>query len=176
MKQEIKNELKELGSSLAEMQGSMPYSVPERYFAEFAANMNSLVSEGEKIVIGGLPKKELPYTMPAGYFEQLPNRITEKVAGTKRKGVLISFTQLRWAAAAMVIIAVGLSLVDLNTTTNNSGLLASVADKEISEYIAYSYLPVTDKVSNDIYLDKLELDANEIISYLDATGWGNDVY
>lgn len=175
MKQEITDELKELGSNLAEIQGGMPYSVPEGYFSGFAAKVNSLVSNDEKMLIDGLPTKELPYTMPAGYFEQLPNRITETVAG-KPKGILISFRQLRWAAAAMVIIAVGLSLFDLNTTTNDNGLLASVADKEISDYIAYTYQPVTNKALNGEYLDKIELDANEIINYLDATGWGNDVY
>src|ERR1043165_582184 len=92
MKQEIRDELKEMGSSLADTQAAMPFSVPDGYFEEFGAGAVGLVANDEVPAMPG--GKKLLYEMPEGYFEKLPGRITESVTKGERKGVLITFGPL----------------------------------------------------------------------------------
>lgn len=174
MKQEIKEELKEIGSSLADVQAGMPYAVPEGYFAAFAAGVDELVAADDNIIIG----KSLPYNVPGNYFDSLPKQIAESVTKEKPKGIVISFRQLRWAAAAVLFIAIGLGSYNMFTGAGNvgkDGLLASVPDKDIREYLVYDHAGMVKTVNNDA-LEKIDLDRKEIIAYLDETGWGTDSY
>ncbi len=58
---------------------------------------------------------------------------------------------------------------------SRNGLLASVGDKDIQQYLVYDYAGVGKPMNNDL-LEKVELDSKEIISYLDETGWDSDAY
>ena len=79
---EISNELIELQSSLAGSAGHHPYSIPEGYFEDLASNILKrvraldAVNAGEEIqslspLLAALPR-ELPYTVPARYFDSMP--------------------------------------------------------------------------------------------------------
>ncbi len=63
---DIQQELREMGSILAGLSRTMPYSVPASYFDHF----------DETVKDHCIPKwgKQLPYTTPEGYFEQLPGK------------------------------------------------------------------------------------------------------
>ncbi len=50
-------------------------------------------------------------------------------------------------------------------------MLASVADKEIEDYLGYAY-DESDRQAKKTYLEDVE--TKDIISYLDETGWDTD--
>jgi hypothetical protein len=178
MNNEINDELKNIGSSLAGIGKSMPYAAPTDYFDMLGQAVSEAVSGEEKAMISGMDDRQVPYSVPAGYFEQLPVRMLQKTSEQKPAGILIPFNRLRWAAAAMFFIAIGLSMYTLLTGpgrgVENEVFLSSVADNEIKEYLAYNDEPEANKNINDSYLDNIQLDAKDIISYLDETGWSVD--
>lgn len=169
MNRAIKEELEEMGSSLGGLQKGMPYEVPQGYFDSLQEN-----SAGQFM----LPGKAMPHEVPAGYFAQLPDTIARKAHDGQRRGIVISFRQLRWAAAAVVLIAVMAGGINLVQTSNNRerGFLASVADRDIKDYLVNNYRPVPEPVKEDKYLDGLDISTNDIITYLDENGWGNENY
>jgi len=69
---DIIQELRDLGSSLADAVNSNVYSVPPAYFNSFAEQVQKLVW------LSSLPK-ESPYRVPAGYFEELEERIMQAI-------------------------------------------------------------------------------------------------
>ncbi len=175
MEQEIANELTEIGSSLGSVPREMPYAVPEGYATHLEERMRDLVS-AESGSHAGLPK-EMPYTAPEGYFDRLPQTVVEQTVNKRPRGVLISFTQLRWAAAAVLFVAVGLGAYDMmnNISHPADGLLSSVADREIREYLAYNYhTPAAPPATHNDLLDNMDIDTKDIITYLDDTGWDLD--
>jgi hypothetical protein len=113
----ILNELKELNSSLANGNLGNVYQVPPGYFDGLAAQVlgriqtlsDSISHEDEDNAADELKtispllssiNKQMPYSVPAGYFEQLVHR-PEKNKSAK----IVSFTSRRWfkyAAAAAV--------------------------------------------------------------------------
>src|SRR3954453_2570300 len=78
MKTEIKNELKEIAASLAQIGNENCYRVPEGYFEGFAEEVMSKLH---------LPFTQLPYTPPApNYFEGLAGTILSKI---KSNGTIV---------------------------------------------------------------------------------------
>ena len=69
---DIIQELRDLGSSLANAAHGNVYSVPSEYFKSFAEQVQKLVW------LSSLPK-ESPYRVPAGYFEGLEERIMQAI-------------------------------------------------------------------------------------------------
>jgi hypothetical protein len=73
---DIIQELSDLGSSLASAVPQNVYSVPEKYFEDFAAQVLGLVKANE--YLASLPK-EIPYQVPVGYFDGLEERMMEVI-------------------------------------------------------------------------------------------------
>ncbi len=178
MKEEIKYELSELGSSLAGQRVVMPYSAPDGYFDGLSGRLNSCIADEFEQDNGLGLSKELPYRAPEGYFDALPGRILEKAGRSKQRGFAITFRQLRWAAAAVLVVAIGLGAVNLmqegNATMTKDGLLANVGDKEIREYLVSIYHAPAKGATGSAYLEGIDVDTRDIVAYLDETGWNLD--
>lgn len=75
LENEISAELKEMDSKLADMPRSMPFSVPDGYFAAFPENLTEtqkLLNTPDPVFNGS---KNIPFSVPSGYFENLTSDI-----------------------------------------------------------------------------------------------------
>lgn len=176
MQEEVKKELEEMGSSLAATRIGAPYRVPEGYFAGMPGRLTAIISAD--LEVNSLPAPCNPYSVPGGYFEQLPGRALAEAKQKERKGVMITFRQLRVAAVAVVLLAVGLGIF-VRTGQTEKGLtenaiLANVADKDIKAYLGNAGAPLAG-ASAGRYLDKIDIKAEDIEKYLDENGWETDM-
>jgi hypothetical protein len=182
MKEEIKQELNEAGSSLAGKQIPMPYALPDGYFSRFEKNLRSEITEDDTTAaVHALAGKTLPYHVPGNYFDKLPKQLLEKNEAGKQKGIRITFPQLRWAAAAIVLIAVSVGTYNLympsaDTIKPGKVMLASVNNNDIQEYLANAAGTNVKLNNDDGYPEIIEIDTKDIISYLDQTGWDTEYY
>jgi hypothetical protein len=163
MKEAVKTELEQMGSTLAGMPKGMPHAVPEGYFAAMEERVMNVAIEP------ALPETALPYAAPAVYFDTLPEAITAK-AMKETNGGAVYFGRLRMAAAAVVLLMAGVGawmVLQQNNTTPDR-LLARVNEREIREYLV---VPDAMPGNAEAYVQRAKVDANEIESYLDETGW-----
>lgn len=116
VKNDIYNELKELCSPLADAPKTMPYSLPQNYFGslpEIVLQRTASLDNGDVLAT--------PYSVPDSYFESLPQQVLqqakqgEQATLKKDKSVNIWLKNIRWAAAAVFIIAVGLGSYNILT-------------------------------------------------------------
>ncbi len=178
MKEEINDELNILNSSLAGSKVGMPYNAPEGYFSELA---EKALQTNEANGSNSLPTPTaMPYQVPPLYFDGLAKQVIEKAAPQKKKAILLSFTTIRWAAAAMLLVMVGTAvIVSLNRQNTgvynvNSGVV--VADRDIEAYFADNTRPEVALLPEITYLTATDVQAKEIIYYLDQTGWDTEYY
>jgi len=154
----------------------MPYSVPVNYFNELTGN----IIAGAFTENADLPE-QLPYTVPAGYFENLPAQIlaaakAESPAKKETKVIPLQkrhiFRQMRWLAAAVLILGIGIGSYSIINRGQSSteNMLASVPANDIQDYLQHTDRIDVDRVlSTDI--NNLQLDNKDIIQYLNETGW-----
>lgn len=79
LENEISAELREMGSPLTTLPRTMPFSVPDGYFAGFPESLSETqkqLREPDPIVHGS---KNMSFSVPAGYFENLTGDILNKV-------------------------------------------------------------------------------------------------
>jgi len=163
MNDAVKTELEQMGSTLAGMSKGMPYAVPEGYFAAMEERMMNVIIEP------ALSETSLPYEVPAGYFDNLPEAMMAKATKAANGGSL-HFGRLRMAAAAVVLLMAGVGawmVLGQNNSTPDR-LLARVNERDIREYLA-----VPDAVSGsaEAYVQQAKVEADDIVTYLDETGW-----
>jgi hypothetical protein len=174
----IQEELKDMGSPLAEVPMEMPYSVPVDYFEQLASGMAGKAREKE----GEVPDfgRALPYTTPAGYFDGLAAAMLQKVTAQDKKitvapdkGVAF-FPVIRWAAAAALVAIIGSGAFIMFSGNHETGaerMLAKVPPNEIKEYMQHHYGFDASKVANNTHISNLDVDSKDIVAYLDETGW-----
>jgi len=111
---DIINELKQLDSPLAKYPRTMPYALPYGYFKDMEQKLTSTVTNTPEPA-----GTSMPFALPADYFEQLPGKILQAAKNTeapatttKRKSIWLN---VRWAAAAMLVIAIGLGTYRIMT-------------------------------------------------------------
>ncbi len=178
MKEEINDELNILNSSLAGSKVGMPYNVPQGYFSDLAQNVLSNTEIGSS---NSLPiYKDMPHQVPSSYFDGLAKEVTSKVA-PKKEVRLLSFTTIRWAAAAMLLMMVGaaitVSLQRQNEGKNKAEVAFVVADRDIEAYFADNAKPeMTSLPDISDLTNTTEVEPKEIIYYLDQTGWDTEYY
>lgn len=178
MKEEINNELKILNSSLAGSKVGIPYNIPDGYFLGLA---HKVLKADETDDTNSLPPlKAMPYQVPPKYFDEIVNQVINKAAPQKRKGLLLSFGTIRWAAAAMLLLMVGAAvIVSMNRQSNgmyNAESAVVVADKDIEVYFADNNRPDATLLPDISYHSHKDIQAKDIISYLDETGWDTEYY
>lgn len=172
MNEEINNELSEMGSSLAGHRVAMPYTAPAAYFGHTADMAEGIMAAhaGEAVI----PASVQPYSVPVGYFDALPGKVLQRASGNERRGGIFSFAQLRWAAAAVVLLMVGAGIwASLNNEVPAPAniLLADVADREIQEYLVLSGIGAETEMRAAVTAQEVNVDPRDIITYLDETGW-----
>ncbi len=178
MKEDINDELNILNSSLAGSRIGMPYNVPEGYFLGLA---HKVLQTDEADGSNSLPiHTAMPYQVPPNYFDGLSSQVIEKAAPQKKKGLLLSFTTIRWAAAAMLLVMVGAAVVvSMNKQSNdiyNAESVVVVADRDIEVYFADNTRPDAAMLPDISYLNYTDVQAKDIIYYLDETGWDTEYY
>jgi hypothetical protein len=178
MKEDIRKELMDMESSLAESRVDMPYSVPDGYFAAFSESLEGLLAGEGELNPEVFATRDMPYELPQKYFDTLPAAILAKVTNDKPKWLTLSLGQLRWAAAAVLLMAIGLATFSRfqgsGASEKKDGLLANVGEGDIRAYLVATYHPPLTPVPGSVYLDNVDLDAKDIIAYLDETGWNLD--
>ncbi len=140
------DELAELSRVLAGVSRRMPLSVPENYFSSLANEIPVLIGNDLLPSILMEAGKANVYTVPTGYFENLPTQITAKVTGESGAKV-ISMGRPRWMqmAAAVVIGFIALASVlyfknndTVNPAQQNTWIakeLKGIPDKELEEFV-----------------------------------------
>lgn len=74
---DILEELRSMGSPLADMSRKMPFSVPADYFDSLPGEVQNNAYFGEiEDPLPALWTKEVPFAVPTGYFQGLPESIT----------------------------------------------------------------------------------------------------
>lgn len=112
---EIQSELNDLGKAVANLPAENPFDIPEAYFAEFAECILLKIGEIERIKeteqLSPMLKtlqKENPFALPSDYFSQL--NPAPQLSPVKRIGVFDARKVIRYAAAACLILGLGLLL------------------------------------------------------------------
>jgi hypothetical protein len=182
---DIQEELKGMGSPLAGMSQKTPFVVPDNYFDNFGPGISATIKEIENerpLFAGG--KLISPGAIPEGYFNSLPERMLEmarlkdtpkqKTIAFNPKPARKATFSVRWAAAAVIIITIGIGSYGFLFSTNETGtdkLLSSVPNKEIHDYLENTYQLDVDKIVSSSTILTMPLDNKDIIKYLDETGW-----
>lgn len=90
-RQDILQELADMGSPLATMPRQMPYTVPDGYFSQLAGN--TLNAAHDLSIPDNTPgwSKEMPYHVPQGYFESLTSELVTvaKLNATKETSLSV---------------------------------------------------------------------------------------
>ena len=165
----ILNELREMGSPLADMPRRMPYAVPDNYFEG--------AEERILAVAGGLPgvKAELPYGVPQGYFEVLPEKMLAASKQADKGTRTVTFVpRMQWATAAVLVLMISLGgyiTFRGQVMSEPEHLLSSVPASEIRAYVENRYEITEMHGSADSKLSGLQLNKREIESYLNDNGW-----
>jgi len=177
--QDILKELKKLNSPLAVFPRTMPYIVPDAYFD----NLPTLVA---RYVLADTPlTKDMPLAVPDGYFDALPQQLLQAVKNdeapakeeSKNRSVWLN---ARWAAAAMLIIFIGLGSYRILTPETltiqqqleeipEAAILAYVQDN-IDEFDTEYIVNNLDN-ANTIQTQAENLNDETIEYYLENSGW-----
>lgn len=168
----ITEELASMGSPLAHMPRTMPYSVPEGYFNDFHISVAHLVAEGKAIPNGGDV-----FSIPEGYFDLLPVQLIQKIRAEekqKRRRVIelsAIWQQVRLAAAAVLLLTVGIGTYKFYVDRlpyNTERALSNVPKSSIHDYVQQNI----DDFDTEMILDNMssgngdELSRKEINDYL----------
>jgi hypothetical protein len=187
----VSEELGSIYSLLAGISKKMPFTVPENYFTTNTEGLSDLVSEEviPDFLQGG---KQLPYSVPAGYFENLPQAILRKVNPGEAKVIPISSSRkwMRYAAAAIItgIIAISSVLYFGNNQSVDPASqpgewvakkLKNVPDKEIDDFINtadVSTTAIAKSESDKTEVRKLlkDIPVNELEKFLDEVPIDNE--
>jgi hypothetical protein len=158
----VEQELKEMSSPLAGLSKEMPYTVPENYFLGLADD--ALKSAKRQAV-------------PAGYFEVLPaamlkaaKAVDAESAGMKRRTKLVALSAMRWAAAAILIIAVAIGGAKLYQGAQSpERVIAALPTDAVHAYAEVNLADET--VAMTETADLAGLTAEELEAYLAENGW-----
>lgn len=145
------------------------FKVPENYFQELEINVN----------IERFGKTNV-FKVPEDYFESLTEEILSKIAPKTIKVNWWKTPQIRWSAAASVVLMIGLWFGISQFTKNKTELaLEKVSNDEIKTYLEtqdLSYLEYesatetaqnSTKVIDDKVLDGLNINKQDILEHLE---------
>ncbi|HRW63743.1 MAG TPA: hypothetical protein P5132_09655 [Bacteroidales bacterium] len=109
--------------------------------------------ENFKMNLEDLKGKENPFSVPDGYFEDLPSRIQERIASGKEEHVwflrFIQFVKPQFALAFMIIAfaVITLTTIDLilsgkNEAVQNNNMYTRIIEVDASEFSEQHFLDV----------------------------------
>lgn len=169
-----KYDKEEIEESAGNWGKQLPYNVPDGYFEALPAKIAASV----KLDRAG---RKIPFEVPGGYFDLLPAKILLAAKESSQQAArIIPFTRakifgaIKWAAAAVLLIGIGIGSYSTFRSTPNSAemILSSVPGNEINEYIQHNYRIDADRVvGSNSEINNIQLDKKDIIQYLDENGW-----
>lgn len=175
--QDILNELQQLNSPLAVYPRTMPYALPEGYFEDVVAQLNTTIAADMQVL-----NRDMPFSLPDGYFEKLPDTLLQAAKETPAATPKQSSTMwlgVRWAAAAMLVIAIGFGSYRALTPETQSieQQLNNIPDAELMAYVQENIDDFeTDNIITHINNTGISnatnaLNSSDIELYLQETGW-----
>lgn len=169
---DIREELRDMNSPLADMRRNMPYAVPQGYFVQLPEHALATVAAGDnELTI----KHDAPYRVPDGYFEQLPATLLALVKkeeeSERKKSIYVP--RLQWLNAAMlaVIISFGGYIMFSANNNNPEQMLSSIPRAELKSYVQTRYAMDVNEVLREGNINDLNIESKDIVAYLDETGW-----
>jgi len=158
----------------------MPYELSAGYFTAFQQHLIARIGKEEETT---LPKTMMPFVAPANYFDNLPAQILRKAKQTdqpvkKTKTISLAteiWKQVRWAAAAILILGIGLGSLKIYTTPqplSPETALSKLPETEINAYVDQHIDDFdTDMIADNLSVSDLniltqQLDDKEISEYL----------
>lgn len=175
--QDILNELQQLNSPLVAYPRTMPYALPDGYFEDVVTQLNSTIAKDAQVL-----NRDMPFSLPDGYFEKLPSTLLQAAKATPVATPKQSRTMwlgVRWAAAAMLIIAIGFGSYRVLTPETQSieQQLNNIPDAELMAYVQENIDDFeTDNIITHINNTGIsnatnQLNSSDIELYLQETGW-----
>lgn len=202
--------IEETPSTLEDMPKAFPMSAPVGYFDQLSAAVMARIADADRTTVTATDAQEelaalspfladmpktMPFSVPAGYFDQLSTPIIADMAEVSAPAAtpvirrMTARRYFKWAVAACLIALVSVSTL-LFTRENYHAAnameksLANISDQEIMEYLQShtdafdreelaSYAPLVEE-SNGIPDGVDELPAEAIQHYLDNTGLLNE--
>jgi hypothetical protein len=161
----------------------LPFAVPEGYFDQLQADVLQQVQQER--VTDGLPKVNA-FTVPQGYFETLAGDVISRIQATEAVRVqrtrVISWKNLRWAAAAVLVLGIGIGSVKmLWPGQNEDPSVAKIPATAIKAYVQQNIDEFDSELLENNIAAHINLhtqsgmlnavDKNDIIQYLDENGW-----
>lgn len=156
------------------------FRVPENYFQELEININ----------IERFGKTNV-FKTPEGYFETLSEKILSNIAQKQGKTIKVNWwnaTQIRWSAAASIVLMIGLWFGIPQFTKNKTELaLEKVSNDEIKTYLEtqdlsyLEYQSATETIQNSArttdnkVLDGLNIDKQDILEHLENQDLEEDI-
>lgn len=157
---------------------AMPYHIPEEYFDELT---NHIITAVKTENIRSVSSTGMPFDVPAGYFEHMPGKMlhaAKKTHPLPKQTTHIplgrnTFRQIRWAAAAVLLICIGFGgyMAFFMPSGNTENILASVPNNEIQDYLQHTYILDVNRIISNEDVNNIQVDNKDIIQYLDETGW-----
>ena len=152
----------------------VPFAVPTGYFDELTSHITAATRLSEST-------RDVPFSVPGGYFEALPAKMLHaaKASGADKKPARLIplkrtsiFRQVRWAAAAVMLISIGVGYqVFFGHPSGPEKILASVPGNDLQEYIEHTYRLDVKNIEGATEINNIPLENRDIIQYLDETGW-----
>ncbi|MEP1094623.1 MAG: hypothetical protein ABJG78_05905 [Cyclobacteriaceae bacterium] len=103
------------------------------------------------IKLDDIEKKSQPYSVPEGYFEDLPMKIQGRISQQKKES-WIKMPAVKLAFAAGAMLAIVMSVVFVNQSVTPEDLLADIPEEELLAYI-----------------DMLQIDENDILAAFEGS-------
>ena len=123
--------------------------------------------------------QQVPYNIPAGYFNVLPEELLRKAKAGEHRSIELKWWQAsKWAAAAIFVLGIALGsyrILNPKPADTNKALAALPLDS-IHAYIVQNVDDFeTELILNNLSTDKTiktgHLNEQEIIQYLNEEGW-----
>lgn len=164
----------------------MPFDVPNGYFDQLQASVLQQVQQ--ESIETGLPKANV-FTAPEGYFDTLPGNIMAAIHASeapqekqRTRIIGIGWKSIRWAAAAVVIVGLGIGSVKMIWPgAESKESLAKIPATSIQAYVQqnideFDSELIENNIAANINLHTQPglpntIDKNDIIQYLDENGW-----
>ncbi len=161
----------------------MPFDVPNGYFDQLQASVLQQVQQ--ESIAASLPKENV-YTTPEGYFDILPGHIMAAIHASEapqaKKTRIIGWKSIGWAAAAVVILGLGMGSVKMIWPgAESKESLAKIPATSIQAYVQqnideFDSELIENNIAANINLHTQPglpntIDKNDIIQYLDENGW-----
>lgn len=166
---------------LPQLSEKIPFEVPDGYFDSFIGEVLTRVNELSLPI-----NKTMPHAVPEDYFATFPDAVLKSIKNEKdgkNETRVIAFSvwkTVRWAAAAIVLLGIGIgaySYLNTGKPIDAQAQLAMIPSDSISEYVQMHIDDYElDAIASSLGPKDLEsltekLSEEEIENYLNETGW-----